>query len=158
MTHYQVVRKTQCRLGYTESHTAAPGFGPGEVTEAAFLISKKLSSNQHQDRHQNTYSKSLQHDQTNLGQLRAGPCNWTFEVLTFFMEGKTGASFKSMSTLFPQVKMISPHFQYWLNQRRHLKNCKRCPLSPLIENATPKAITYQFGGNINVEYHVRLIS
>lgn len=47
MTHYQVVRKTQCRLGYTESHTAAPGFGPGEVTEAAFLISKKLSPNQH---------------------------------------------------------------------------------------------------------------
>ena len=57
------------------------------------------------------------------------------------MEGKTGASFKSMSTLFPQIKMISPQFQYWLNQRRHLKNCKRCPLSPLIENATPKAIT-----------------
>ena len=130
----------------------------GDWSSFSDLNVKKLSPNQHQDRHQNTYSKSLQHDQTNLGQLRAGPCNWTFEVLTFFMEGKTGASFKSMSTLFPQVKMISPHFQYWLNQRRHLKNCKRCPLSPLIENATPKAITYQFGGNINVEYHVRLIS
>ena len=36
--HGQVVKKTQCRLGYTESHTAAPGFGPGEVTEGPFIF------------------------------------------------------------------------------------------------------------------------
>ena len=97
------------------------------------------STSHYQDRHQNTYSKSLQHDQTNLGQLRAGPCNWTFEVLTFFYGGENGRIFQIHVHPFPTDQNDFPPVSILIKPKKTSQELQMMSLVTLDWKCHPKS-------------------
>ena len=143
MTHYQVVRKTQCRLGYTESHTAAPGFGPGEVTEAAFLISMSknfLQINITLSRPTSKYLLKIPTTWSN--QLRATEgrsMQLDFWSVDFFYGGENGRIFQIHVHPFPTDQNDFPPVSILIKPKKTSQELQKMSLVTLDWKCHPKS-------------------